>query len=221
MATNTRPRIPAELRTGPRKKSELKRLRSLGQIPGVIFGHGEPEPIKVQARAMTEFLRHHGAGGMVDLALGDAAAAPALLRGLDRDPLTGRVSHLEFQRVNLSETIKAMVPLTFIGEETLISNDLVLQRQSSEIEVHVRADALPDEIVIDVSTAEAGTTIRIADLKLPAGVEATSDGELPVATISNPSVPADVEAALEAEEAASAELVASHAPGAAKEAAAA
>ncbi|MGV3721266.1 MAG: 50S ribosomal protein L25 [Actinomycetota bacterium] len=211
MPTNTRPRISAELRTGARKKSELKRLRSAGQIPGVIFGHGDPEPIKAPARAISEFLRHHAAGGMVDLVLGGAAPTPALLRHLDRDPITGRVTHLELQRVNLSETIKATVPLTFTGEETLIKNELVLQRQTSEIEVHARADALPDEIVIDVSEQEAGTSIRIADLKLPQGVEATADPDLPVATISTPSLPADVAAALDAEEVAHAELVASHA----------
>jgi len=209
MSTNTRLRIPAQTRTGPRKKSELKRLRSIGQIPGVIFGHGEPEPIKVSSRAMTEFLRHHAAGGMVDLALGDAAATPALLRALDRDPLTGRVSHLEFQRVNLSETIKAMVPLTFTGEDALIDNELVLLKQAEEIEVHARVDALPEAIVVDVSECTAGTSVRIADLKLPDGVEATADAELPVATVSVPTL--NLDPALDAEEAAHAELVAANA----------
>lgn len=216
MATTTRPRIPAEHRSRVRKKSELKYLRRTGQIPAVIYGHGEPETIKVQSKALTDFLRHHAASGVVDLALGTAGATPALIRELDRDPITGRITHLGFQRVDLTETIKATIPLVFVGEEELIKNDLVLQRQTAEIEVHARADALPDSLTIDVSHAEAGHSIRIADLDLPDGVEPTADGELPVATITLPSVSADVEAALDAEEVAHAEIAAAHGTGGAE-----
>lgn len=194
-----------------RKKSELRNLRRSGQIPAVLFGHGDPEPIKVQARALNEFLRHHTVGGIVDLALGSTGTMPALIRELDRDPLTGQVTHLGFQRVDLNETIKATVPLVFVGEEALIKNDLVFQRQTSEIEVHARADALPEAITIDVSTMKAGQSIRIGDLQLPDGVEPTADADLPVASVTLPSIPSEVGAALDAEIAAHAAQAAAHA----------
>jgi large subunit ribosomal protein L25 len=71
-----------------------------------------------------------------------------------------------------------------------------------QLEVHCRADALPEGITIDVSACGAGTTIRIGDLQLPKGVETTKDADLPVLTVNEPHISADVAAALDAEEAA-------------------
>lgn len=210
MATQTRPRIPAEPRVRVRKKSDLKFLRRSGEIPATLFGHGEPQHIKVNARAMDDFLRRHAASGIVDVEL-ESRPTPALLREIDRDPISDKIIHLGFQRVDLRETIKATVPVTFSGEDELIGNDLVLQRQIENVQVVARAEALPEMITVDVSRAEAGHSIRIGDLEFPDGVEATMDPELPIASITHPSVPAEVEAALDAEELAHAELVASHA----------
>jgi large subunit ribosomal protein L25 len=206
---HTRPRIPAEPRSDVRKKSALRALRRTGQVPASLFGHGDPQLIQVPARALQDFLRYHPASGIVDLAL-DNAATPAVIREIDRHPVTGEVIHLGLQRVDLGETIKASLPLAFTGEETLTGEGLVLERQLEKIEVHARADALPESLAVDVSHTNAGHSIRIGDLHLPAGVETSMSPDLPVATISTPSLPADVAAALDAEEIAHAELVASH-----------
>jgi large subunit ribosomal protein L25 len=210
MAAQTRPRIAAEHRPSGARKSELKTLRRTGRIPAVVFGHGDPEPVAIDAREFTDFLHHHAAGGMIDLAI-DKGMSPALIREFDLDPLTGRVIHLGFQRVNLNERIKATIPLMFTGEEEILKRELVLQRQMSEVEVHAQAGALPEYITIELAGVEVGHAIRLADLSFPKGVEPTGDPEMAVASITLPSVPADIEAALDAEEAAHAELEAAHA----------
>jgi large subunit ribosomal protein L25 len=209
MANHKRPTLAAEPRERGVKKSELKHLRRSGQVPALIYGHGDPQTIQVPTRALREYLHHHAPGGLLDVAL-EGRATPALIREVERDPVTGDVIHLGFQRINMQETLRVMVPLVFHGEEELISRGLVFQRQADEIEVHGRADQLPETIVIDVATASAGDSIRVGDLPLPEGIEATKDHDLPVATITEPSIPADVEAALDAEEAAHADIVASH-----------
>lgn len=208
MADQSRPQLAAEPRVQG-KKSEVRQLRLSGQIPGLVYGHGDPRTIKLNARTVADYLRHHAAGGILELKLlGDTT--PVLIREIDRDPISGHIIHLGFQRVDLRERLKASIPLEFIGEDSLVIDQLVMQRQMSEIEVHGRADRLPESIQVDVTGMTAGTTIRIADLQLPAGIEPTKDAAQPVASITMPSVPADVEAALEAEEAARAAIVASH-----------
>ena len=209
MPTQTRPRIPAEPRGQARRKSELKSIRASGQVPAVLFGHGEPQMIKVPARALREFLRHHTTSGMAELAL-DNQATPVLLRAIERNPVSGEIIHLEFQRVDLAETIKATVPIAFHGADVLMQEGLVLQPQMTEIEVHSRADALPEVIVVDVAHARVGHPIHVSDLQLPAGVTITADPGTTVAAVTAPSIPADIAAALDAEEATHAELVASH-----------
>jgi len=209
MPTQTRPRIPAEPRSQTARKSELKSIRTSGHVPAVLYGHGDPQMIKVPARALQEFLRHHTTSGMAELAL-ENQATPVLLRAIERNPVSGEIIHLDFQRVDLAEAIKATVPIAFHGAETLTRNGLVLQPQMTEIEVHSRADALPEVLIVDVSHARAGHPLHVSDLQLPAGVTTTLDATVPIAAVTAPSVPADVAAALDAEEFAHAELAASH-----------
>lgn len=211
MPTHARPRIPAETRdqTRTQRKSALKSLRASGQVPATLYGHGEPQMIMVPARALREFLRHHTTSGMVDLSL-ESQSTPVLLRQIERHPISGEIMHLDFQRVDLGETIKATVPIAFHGADELMRNGLVLQPQVTEVEVQSRADALPEVLVVDVSHAQAGHPIHISDLQLPPGVRVTAETTATIAAVSGPSIPADVAAALNAEEAAHAELVASH-----------
>lgn len=205
----TRSRLSATPRENVRKKSALRSLRRSGNVPGSIFGHGDPRPIQVPLRMVDDFLRHHAVAALLDLDV-DGQVTPAMIREIDRDPISGEVIHLGFQRIDLGETIRATLSIVFSGEETLIRNGLVLQRQMDALDVHGRADALPEALMVDVSEAHAGTTIRISDLKLPQGIEASKDPSQAVVSITAPTVPADVEAALEAEEQAHKELVASH-----------
>lgn len=201
MASQTRPRLRAEPRSGVHKKSALRDLRRSGQVPGLIYGHGDPQAIQVSARALSDHLRHHAPAALMDLDL-EGKTTTTLIRELDRDPITGTVIHLGFQRINLSENIRSTIPLVFHGEEALIGNGLVFERQLTDLEVHGRADQLPESFVVDVGEAEAGHMFRVADLEVPSGIEVTRDPETVIARVTEPRVAPEVEAALEAEEAA-------------------
>ena len=209
MATHTRPRIPAEPRSDIRKKSTLRAMRASGQVPAVLFGHGDAQLIAVSQRALNDFLHHHAASGIVDITL-QGGPTPALIREIDRDPVNGQVIHLGFQRVDMQETIKASVPIMFTGEDALTAEGLVFQRQVEKLEVHARAADLPESIIFDVSGMTVGHSIHLSDLSLPKGVETSMNPDQPLASVTMPSVSADVAAALDAEDAAHAELVASH-----------
>lgn len=209
MATQTRSKITVQPRETAQRKSVLRELRQRGLVPGSLFGHGEPQSIQVSARALHDFLREHSAGALMDLDLGGQGST-AVIRSLERDPLTGHVIHLGLQRVDLAETIHAAVPVVFDGEEELIKEHLVLERQLDQIDVHGRADQIPESIHINLAGRQAGDLIHISDLQLGDGISATKDGTTIVARVSSPTVAPDVEAALQAEEAAHDALVASH-----------
>jgi len=209
MPTKTRPRLTAQSRPRNARKSELHTLRRDGQVPGTLFGHGEPQMLSVPARSLDAYLLHHAPGALLDVEL-DGKTTPVLLRELDRDPVTGKAVHLGFQRVDLAENIRASIPLFFTGDEALVANGLVPQHLLTELEVHGRADQIPESITVDLSAIEAGHSVRISDLQLPAGMEVTREADTVVATVTTPHLPADVEAALDAEEAAHAEIVAAH-----------
>jgi large subunit ribosomal protein L25 len=201
MPNKTRPRLTASHREVTGRKSEVRRLRRSGQIPGSIFGHGDPDTLTFPERALNDFLHHHGAGAILDIDV-DGSVIPALIREIDRHPLTGAIIQLGLQRVDMKETLRTSLPLLFTGEETLVEAKLVAEHQMTELEVHARADLLPESITVDLTGCEAGQSLRIRDLTLPKGVEASKDPDTVVVNITLPKVDADVAAALDAEEAA-------------------
>lgn len=193
MTTQARPRLPARPRT-PGRRSEIRALRRAGFIPASLYGHGEPRLITVAVADLARALKGHGPGTILDVEV-DGQVTPAVIRELDRDPITGRILTLGLQRVDLREKVRLTLPIRFEGENELIDQGLVLQRQMEELEVQGLAGDLPEAITVDVRQARSGQTIRVGDLRLPPGVEPLRDPELPIATISLPAVAAAQEEA--------------------------
>jgi large subunit ribosomal protein L25 len=210
MPSQQRARLSAEPRPQGARKSELRAMRREGMVPGSLFGHGDPQMIRLSARALNDYLRHHAPGGLMDLDL-QGNTTTAIIRELDRHPVNGQIINVGLQRVDLRETIKASIPVHFTGEAEVIAEGLVLQRQLDEIEVHGRVDLLPEAVEVNLAGAAAGHTVHISDLQFPQGIEPTKPPETVVALVSAPTVAPDVEAALEAEEAAHAALHEQHA----------
>src|SRR4051794_29638837 len=102
-----RPELSATPRTIERKAT-LNALRREGKVPAVLYGHGDPAPVALDQREITDFLRFHTTSGLIDLTLnGDRATA--MIKQVDRHPVNGSVTHLDLQRVSLSDTVTTHV----------------------------------------------------------------------------------------------------------------
>src|ERR1044071_2767117 len=103
----------AERETG--SKAALHELRRSGVVPASLFGgHEEPQNVQVEAKALNEYLSHHGTGIILNLKLG-GKATPAVIKQVDRKPTNDALLHAEFQRVVLSEELKTSVQIHFHG----------------------------------------------------------------------------------------------------------
>jgi large subunit ribosomal protein L25 len=200
-----------ELSATPRptgRKAILTALRREGKIPAVVYGHGDPAAIALDAREITDFLRRHGASTLIDLTVnGDRTTA--MFKQVDHDPVSGHVAHLDLQRVSLSDTITTHVPVAFAGVEEVEREGGVLTYQTSELTVHCRADHLPESIHVDVGSLRPGDLIRVADLTIPEGVQVTQGPDQVVVTCTSGVVEAAEE---EEEEAAPAPVAEAPAP---------
>jgi len=82
----------------------------------------------------------------------------------------------------------------------------ILDQVLREVEVECRPDAIPDEVLADVSELDLGMSLHVRDLILPAGVKLLTDPDLSVVSVVTPKaveeeVPAEEAAAVEAAEA--------------------
>ena len=98
--------------------------------------------------------------------------------------MSSNIIHLDLARVNLSEEVTVEVELTFTGDAVgLKTAGAILEHPMANIEVTCKASDIPEVIKVDVSALEAGESLTVADLKLPAGVVAATDSEAVVATV--------------------------------------
>jgi large subunit ribosomal protein L25 len=146
-----------------------RRLRHEGAIPGVIYGHGVgPFPVAVNAKEFrTAVSGDQGLNALITLDA-DGTKYTVMARELQRHPVRGTVSHIDFQVVDPNQAVVAEVPLHLIGDAVEVRHaDWEVDQQMFSLEVSAR----PDQI----SGLTVGSAIRVSDLVLPKGVEAAGD----------------------------------------------
>lgn len=161
------PTHPLELRAEPRTVlgKHVRRLRRQGLVPANIFGHGASRAIQAPANVVEHLLAHGGRTGLVAIAV-DGNAQTALLKGIQRDPRSGHLLHVDFQAVSLEESVTSNVPVHFVGEAPAVSKlGGVLTHPRTDLRISARAGDLPASIDVDLGTlTELHAAIHVSDL---------------------------------------------------------
>jgi large subunit ribosomal protein L25 len=172
------PEITLEAEVGrPTGSSDTRRLRSEGKIPGVVYGQGMGSvAVAVDAKAFRHALSgEQGLNTLLDLVAGKKHYL-VLAREIQRHPVRGTVSHVDFQVVSRTQGVEVEVPLEVVGDAVEVRHhDWEVDQQLFSVHVRAQPDRIPSSIVVDISELQVGGAIRIGDLALPDGVEATQD----------------------------------------------
>ena len=146
---------------------KVAQLRREGVLPGVVFGgHKDSAPVQTDLRAFERSYRRWGNTTLLSLEGLDGDAIPALIHGVARDSMTGRLLHVDLQRVSLTEKTHAEVPLHFVHESPAVKTlGAVLVHARSHVEVEAFPQDMPHSIEVDLSPlAEIDDAIFIRDL---------------------------------------------------------
>lgn len=167
-------KVAVRPRTVLGKKTEG--LRRKGILPGVVFGHGGSLPVETDAHAFERGYRRWGSTTLLSLEGIGADGTPALISGVARDPVTGRILHVDFERVSLTERTHAAVPLRFVGTAGALRVGGVLVHAMEHVRVEALPQDIPHAIDVDLTKVEAvddaifvrdlivdTTTIRLLD----------------------------------------------------------
>ncbi len=199
---NARIALTAEPRTVLGKK--VRQLRPQGKIPSHVYGRGLPSvSITIPVREFEDVYRKVGETGVLSLAYEDTDR-PVLIQGVQEDPLTGKILHVDFYQVNLREKVRVAIPIELVGESPAVaSKKAVLEQPLSEVEVEALPDDLPERIAVDISGLEKiDDQVTAADLVVDrAKVTVLNDPES-VVVKTGPLLTEEMERALEEEKAA-------------------
>jgi large subunit ribosomal protein L25 len=168
---------------------ETRRLRREGLVPGVLYGRGKtPHAIVVPERELRRVLTgDHGLHAILDVVLdGQKSTHSSVLKEVQRDAIRGRITHFDLQEVRLDQLITSGVLVELVGEAPGVKEGGVLSQVAREVTVEALPLEMPDRFELDVSGAEMGATLRVADLPPLDGATILDDPETVLATVTAP-----------------------------------
>ena len=171
-------------------KNEARRSRAGGRIPAVVYGAGKPNvPISVDRKALSDLFRE-GAGENAIFLLklaGSDQSRHAMIREMQRDPVSRKPLHIDFVRVLMDVKITINVPIEIVGVAKGVKTDQgILDVVTREIEIECLPGNIPAHIPIDVTELAIGDAIRVAELKVPDGIAIVDNPEKVVVHVTHP-----------------------------------
>ncbi|GLK47593.1 50S ribosomal protein L25 [Brevundimonas intermedia] len=161
--------------------------RRAGFVPGVLYG-GDKAPVSISVNEK-DFRKslYTGKllGHLVTLKYGEETQ-PVIAKDVQFDPVSDRPMHFDLMRVDEHAPVKIEVPVHFknADDAPFVRQGGSLEVVRHAVEILVKADSIPEELVVDLAKSQMGDTIRFSDISLPKGVEATiTDRDFVIATI--------------------------------------
>lgn len=173
-----------------RGKNAARRNRAQGKVPAVVYGAGKDTvPITVSLRDLSDAFRG-GAGENAIFLLklrGSDQTRHAMIKDLQRDPVSRRAMHLDFVRVLMDTKIRVHVPVEIVGVAKGVKTEGgILDFLTREIEIECLPGSIPEHLPVDVTELALGDAIRVSEIRAPEGVEVVDDPEKMVLHIAHP-----------------------------------
>ena len=170
--------IPASVRD-TFGKGAMRRLRSTGKTPGVVYSQGEQAlPLQFETKVLyRQLLDIQGRNAVITLKIDDGSERNALVKEIQTDPVKDTLYHTDFQEIDLKQPATFTVPITFTGKSKGVELGGRLNISIQELLLEGIPLIIPDECLVDVSDLDIGDSITAGDIKLPDGVTLITEGD--------------------------------------------
>ncbi len=179
--------VAARAQTG---RSASRRLRKANRVPAILYGkHTSPESLSIEGPEFVRLLRSvAGRAVLVELERADKPdKALTFVQEIQRDPMTDKYLHVDFQEVKPDEKFEIRVPIQITGESFGVKNQSgVLETNAHQIRIRCLPKDLPEFIIVDVTELKVGEAIKVGEMKPIAGVEFLDTKGQPVVSCVEP-----------------------------------
>jgi len=175
--------LSAEIRTAVGKSASRRMRRLESKIPAVVYGAAEEgQNLTLNVNELSKVMQSETFYSQILNISVDGKSQQVVLRDLHRSPDTGKVLHIDFQRVRADRALNVNIPLHFINEESCIGVKIgggLITHNLVEIEISCLPADLPESIEVDVAELDLGDSLHLSDLVIPDNVSvvALSSGE--------------------------------------------
>ena len=154
-----------------------RRLRQSGRVPAVVYGMGaEPVTVSVDKADLRAALSTEaGLNALITLDI-DGGRQLSIIKDLQRHPVRRDVLHVDFLRIDPEREVEVDIPLILTGEAKKVTQASgMVDQVMHHLPVRAKPDDIPVEVTADVSDLEVGSSLRVSDIELPAGVTPAGD----------------------------------------------
>jgi len=197
---------------------KVKNLRQRDILPAVLYGPKikKTQSLELAYKAFEKVYKTAGEGSLISLEIDELRSSspfanarvieggdpegkplvvygagkkiPVLIHEIQKNPLTGKISHVDFYQPSLEEKTVVKIPIVLEGISPAVKESGgTLVKYISEVDVKALPQNLPKEIKINVENLNTfEDNILIKDLKLPEGVEILRNSNDIVASVLPP-----------------------------------
>ena len=145
---------------------EARKERKKGMVPGIIYGKATGNLMfEIGDLELNNGITLRGEHGLISIDI-DGEVHKGLIKEIQRDAVNHKIIHIDLEELQEGKLITSEVPVIFIGEDEVIRNGAILQKEKTNVRVECRAEDLPKFITVDVSTFNVGDTYRIQDIEI-------------------------------------------------------
>ncbi len=168
------------------------KLRANGFIPAILYGGKDPnQNISVSKKELSSIINSDTfLSKVLEIEL-EGKKEKVIPRDVSYNVISEEPVHIDFMRIVSGKKIILEIPVKFINhpDSPGLKRGGVLNIVRRRVELKCPAESIPDEIVVDLTGTDIGTSIKISSVKLPESVTPTiTDRDFVVATVAAPTI---------------------------------
>ncbi len=183
----------SELQVAPRTVlgKKVAQLRRSGKTPANVFGHRiESTSVEADTVELTHLLKGMTRNAIINLSVaGEPAPRTVVIREVSRDAVTGKLLHIDFYQVSMTEKMRTEVPIVLVGTSDAVATyGGVLLQMIERVQIEALPNDIPTQFEVDVSRLEQlESALHVRDLDIDTSkVTLHTDLDVVVARVAAP-----------------------------------
>ncbi|MGI9822377.1 50S ribosomal protein L25/general stress protein Ctc [Agromyces sp. Marseille-Q5079] len=162
-------------------KGAARKIRAVGKIPAVIYGHGtEPQHVTLPGHQVQLLIRK--ANAVLDLQI-DGKSNLVLVKDVQKDPVHQIIEHMDLIVIKKGEKVQVEIPVHVSGDTAA---GTIADLDTHTLLLEVEATHIPENVVVSVEGLEEGSQIHAKDVELPKGATLITEDDVLIVNVHTP-----------------------------------
>lgn len=155
------------------KNNTARKLDRADYLPAIMYGlKKEPAIIKIKRKELTTRLKGHSISSVIfDIQIDEKSKVKeaVIIKEYQRDPISRKLMHLDFLRIEMKEEIETIIPVRILNEDIAIGikdDGGVLQHGLREFRIRCLPVDIPEQIDYDVKELGMNEIVRVENIEI-------------------------------------------------------